>query len=116
MRLRLLAAPAVLVALALAAPAAFAGTLLNRTVSTSDTEKRRCHARLAPAGTDGVVRRTVRVTTSSLIRARLTAPRGDWDLGVFDRHTRRSIGGSAAFGSRELAEGYAAPGAVIVQA
>jgi hypothetical protein len=50
------------------------------------------------------------------VRARLSGA-GDWDLGVFDARTRRSVAGSAALRSNELAEGFVRRGQrLIVQA
>ena len=101
-------------ALLAAAPAASGATLFDGRVAAPDAQERRCHAKLTRG--DGVVRRTVTVAQGSLVRARLSASGGDWDLGLFDRRSGRTIGGSAAFGSRELAEGFAAPGTIVVQA
>ena len=85
------------------------------TVHAGDAVSRSCHARYvrgAP-GTD-----VLRVTAPStgLIQARLRG-RGDWDLGVFDRRTRRMVAGSAGFRTNELAEGFVRRGQrLLVQA
>ena len=61
-----------------------------------------------------VTRLTAKV--DGLVQARL-AGAGDWDLGVFDARTGRSVAGSAGFGSNELAEGFVSQGqALVVQA
>ena len=43
---------------------------------------------------------------TGVVSARLTATGGDWDLAVFDAQTGKNVAGSAAFRSRELAEGF----------
>jgi hypothetical protein len=101
-----------LAALAAAAPAD-AAVLVEDRISAPAAQKRVCHDRLASGA--GVVQRRVDLAAASLVRARLNFSRGDWDLGIFDAGTGRSIGGSAAFGTAEMAETFAdAP--VIVQA
>ena len=52
---------------------------------------------------------TTTAPATGLIRARLQAG-GDWDLGVFDASSGRSVAGSAGFGSTELAEGFVKQG------
>src|SRR5688500_17317865 len=100
---------------ALAAPSgASAAQLLDTNVSAPTAEKRICHDRLAEG--DGVIQRRVDLAAISAIRADLEADGGDWDLGLFDAVTRKTIGGSAAFGSDELAETFHFSGPVIVQA
>ena len=67
----------------------------------------------------GAATDTVRYTAKAtgLVRARLTGRGGDWDVGVFDAKSKRSVAGSAAFGSNELAEGFVRKGQrLIVQA
>ena len=86
------------------------------TVSAATAKTRACHEHLASgaAGVDAV--RTTAGATG-LLRARLTGRGGDWDVGVFDARTRRSVAGSAAFGANELAEGFVRKGqALVVQA
>jgi Zinc carboxypeptidase len=110
--MRRLALLAFVASLAVAAPAD-AAELLSDTVTAPAAESRVCHERLATGSS--VVRKTVALGSASLVRARLNGSRGDWDLGVFDAASGRSIGGSAAFGTAELAETFHnAP--VIVQA
>lgn len=101
-----------LFAMAAAAPADGAVVLEDR-LSAPAAQKRICHERLASGA--GVVQRRVDLGAASLIRARLNDAPGDWDLGLFDAASGRAIGGSAAFGTAELAETFAdAP--FIVQA
>ncbi|HEY6780219.1 MAG TPA: M14 family metallopeptidase, partial [Thermoleophilaceae bacterium] len=45
----------------------------------------------------------------ALVRVRLSAPSGDWDLGVFGAKGRR-VAGAASFGANELAEGFVRKG------
>jgi hypothetical protein len=106
----------VLASAVVAAPSASGASksLLNKRVSAADAQKRRCHSRLVRD--DSVVRRSVRVRRPSLIRARLNARSGDWDVAIFQARDRRRVGGSAGFRSVELAEGFADAGRVIVQA
>jgi hypothetical protein len=75
-------------------------------VSAGKAALRACHEHLAGGAAAGVD--TLRHTASAtgLIRARLTGRGGDWDLGVFDARSRRSVAGSAGLGSNELAEGF----------
>ena len=91
--------------LVLAAPAQAA---VKRTVKDSDAKARSCFKRYLGdrAGTE-VVRATASQT--GLVRARLKG-RGDWDVGVFDAKTRRSVAASAGFASNELAEGFVTKG------
>jgi hypothetical protein len=99
-----------------AAPSTASADLVDETISSSEAQPRVCQARTAAGA--GVVQRRVTATASGLIRARLSGEgSGDWDLGVFDTLTGRSVAGSASFGLRELAEGVAAKGqALTVQA
>ena len=110
---RLLPAAAVVAAAAAAAPAQ-AADLLSTRVAAADAAKRTCSAKLV-TDADSVVRRSVTVGEASLLRATLTGASGDWDLAAFDARGRR-IAGSAAFGTDELAEGFAAPGRYTIQA
>jgi hypothetical protein len=110
------AVPVALGALAAAAPGASAESLLSDRVSAGAAKKRACHASLAAPGARGVVQRTVRLAEPSLLRAGLRAKRGDWDLGIFQKSTRRSLGGAAGPRSRELAEAFVPHGAIVVQA
>ncbi len=89
----------------------------STTVSADRALLRACHEQLAGGAAAGVdtLRHTARAT--GLIRARLSGRGGDWDVGVFDARTGRSVAGSAAFGSSELAEGFVRKGQrLIVQA
>jgi hypothetical protein len=113
MNTRLAIIAAALVALALPSGAG-AAQLLDTTVSAPSAQKRTCHDRLADGA--GVVQRRIVLGGVSAIRADLTAASGDWDLGIFDGVTRRTIGGSAQFGSDEIAETFHFSGPVIVQA
>ncbi|HET8948906.1 MAG TPA: hypothetical protein VFN44_00300, partial [Solirubrobacteraceae bacterium] len=112
-----LRAPA-LRACALAAGLTFLGgasAQATERVTASKAVARSCHDRYlgATKGTD--VSRTTAPSTG-LVRARLTG-RGDWDVAVFDAKTRRNVAGSAAFGARELAEGFVRKGQkLLVQA
>jgi hypothetical protein len=108
-----LGALTVLAALAGPSPAQ-AAELLDQRLSTPAAAKRVCHDRLATGA--GVVQRRVTLPAASLVRARLNGGRGDWDLGLFDATTRRAIGGSAGFGTAELAETFHPAGEVVVQA
>ena len=112
--IRLLLATAAL--LLVSAPTALAGQLVSTKLTAQRATDRACHARLLDAG-GAVVHRRVTVPSLGLVRARLSGARGaDWDLGVFNREGR-AIAGSAHFGSRELAEGFAGSGQrVTVQA
>ena len=105
-----------LFALALAlllAPAAHAANLLTADLRTSGKRAASC---LTPAGGSGVVRRSVTADANGLVRARLRAAAGDWDVAIFDASGRR-VAGSAHFGSVELAEGFVRGGqALTVQA
>ena len=102
LRLVALASLATLVAAAPAEAAKSARVSASRAVAQS------CHERVggSRAGVD-----TMRVTspTRGLVRVRLRAKRGDWDLGVFGRRGRR-VAGSAGPRSNELAEGFVRKG------
>ncbi len=84
-------------------------------VTASKAVARSCHDRYLGAAKGTDVSRTTAPSTG-LVRARLTG-RGDWDVAVFDASTRRNVAGSAAFGARELAEGFVRKGQkLLVQA
>jgi hypothetical protein len=85
------------------------------TVTASKNVAKGCHTKFVGdrAHTD-VVRATSGV--EGLLQARLKG-RGDWDLGVFDAKTKRSVAGSAALRGNELAEGVVQKGQrLLVQA
>jgi hypothetical protein len=85
-------------------------------VAAGTAAVRACHARLA-GGAAGVDTRRYTARATGLIRARLSGRGGDWDLGVFDARSRRSVAGSSGFASNELAEGFVSKGQrLIVQA
>jgi len=89
---------------------------VRTTVKASRSVDRTCHAGLARAGASGVDVRRYTAEASGLVHARLSG-KGDWDLGVFDARTRRSVAGSAALRANELAEGFVRRGQrLIVQA
>ena len=92
------------------------GSLFAGRVTADDAQKRRCDARLVGRGADGIARRTVELAGPSLLRASLRARRGDWDLGLFQKSTGRSLGGSAGLRSTELAEVFVPAGEIVVQA
>src|SRR5215213_3667032 len=81
---------------------------VSQKVTSGTAVDRSCHAAYADgaAGTQTV---TTTAPATGLIRARL-AGKGDWDLGVFDASSGRSVAGSAGFGSNELAEGFVKQG------
>jgi len=104
----------VLLALIGAATPAAASAASER-MRARDAVARACHARLAP-GAAGVDTTRVTARVDGLVQARLTGG-GDWDLGVFDARTGRSVAGSAAFATREVAEGFVRRGQrLVVQA
>jgi subtilisin-like proprotein convertase family protein len=103
-------------AVAVAAAPAQAKTLFSTTVTVPQAVKRVCFARNAE-GEAGVVTRGVRAPFAGMIRVRLTAASGDWDLGVFDAKTGRNVAASAHFQARELADGLVTKGQrLVVQA
>jgi hypothetical protein len=86
------------------------------TVRSARAVDRTCHAKLAGAGAAGVDTQRYTAEASGLVRARL-AGQGDWDLGVFEARAGRSVAGSAALRSNELADGFVRRGQrLIVQA
>ena len=108
----------------LALVCAIAGTLLfavgasaarQATVSASKSVAKACHTRyLGKTSHTGVLR--ARAGATGLVRARLKS-RGDWDVGVFDARTKRSVAASSAFRGNELAEGFVRKGQrLLVQA
>ncbi len=88
-----------------ATPAAAA---VSQKVTAATAVDRSCHARYADgaAGTQTV---TATAPDNGLVRARLSG-NGDWDLGVFDASSGRTVAGSAGFASTELAEGFVKKG------
>ncbi len=99
--------------LLLAAPAAPAAELLAADLQARGERAGSC---LRPASGEGVVRREVTTAANGLVRARLTAAGGDWDVALFDA-AGRLVAGSAHAGPVELAEGFVRGGqALTVQA
>jgi murein tripeptide amidase MpaA len=92
-------------AAALAAPAQAA---ISQKVSAATAVDRSCHDKYVDgaAGTQSV---TTTAPDTGLVRARLSG-KGDWDLGVFDASSGRTLAGSAGFASTELAEGFVKKG------
>ena len=88
--------------------AAPAQAAITQKVNAATAVDRSCHAGYAngAAGTQTV---TTTAPDTGLVRARLSGE-GDWDLGVFDSNSGRSVAGSAGFGSNELAEGFVKKG------
>ena len=110
-----LAALVAIAALAAAAPSQ-AKTLISTKVTVPQAVKRTCFAHNV-AGATGVVSRSVTAPAFGMISVRLTASSGDWDLGVFDAKTGRTVAGSAHFAAHELAEGVVRKGErLVVQA
>ncbi len=95
--------------------AATATAATRATVSASKAVAKGCHTKFVGdrAHTD-VIRTTA--GAKGMLRVKLSS-RGDWDLGVFDRKTRRYVAGSAALRGNELAEGFVEKGQrLLVQA
>ena len=83
--------------------AAGASAAKRAVVSASKSSARACHTKFVGDRTNtDVVRATA--GADGLVRARLKS-RGDWDVGVFDARTKRTVAGSAGFRGNELAEG-----------
>ena len=80
----------------------------SQKVTASKSVDRSCHATYV-GGADGTQTVTSTAPVTGLIRARLSGS-GDWDLGVFDASSGRSVAGSAGFASNELAEGFVKKG------
>ncbi|MBA2358265.1 MAG: hypothetical protein H0V84_07560, partial [Actinobacteria bacterium] len=105
----------VVAACAIVAPA-HAGPLLATTLTVPGATDGTCFARELASG-PGVVKRSLRSPGHGLIKVRLVAASGDWELGVFDARTGRPVAGSAHYGARELAEGLVRKGQdLLVQA
>ena len=92
-----------------AAQPAWATSIFSSSLRAPVAKKRTCESRLAP-GARGVVVRRVTAADTGLLRARLGARRGDWDLAVFDAATNHLITASTGFRSREVAEGFVLDG------
>jgi hypothetical protein len=105
-----------LAALASLTAAAAAEADERTTVSAARAVDRTCHATATRAGAAGVDVHRYTAEATGLVQARLSGG-GDWDLGVFDARTGRSVAGSAALRSNELAEGFVRRGQrLVVQA
>ena len=111
--LRVLAATAVAI-LAMAVPSS-AATVLDTKVGSQTVSKRFCSTGIA-TGKKGVVTRRVAVRRFSVVGARLTGARGDWDVAVFNARSRKLVTGSSGFNAREFATSFARRGTLIVQA
>jgi len=86
------------------------------TVTAERSVARECQAKpvLGAAGVDGL---RYTAEASGLVRARVAAAQGDWDVAVFDAKTGRRVAASAAFRSNELAESFVSRGQrLVVQA
>ena len=104
---------ALLGALLISAPAQAADT----TVTVRAAKASSCIAAPAAPGAAGVSQRRVTARGLGWFEAKLDARSGDWDLAVFDRRTRRLLGGSAGFGAHEVAGTKVKPGQrLLVQA
>ncbi len=111
---RRLAPVGMLICAALAATACLPATasatdLLNTKLRAAKAKKRDCTDGVF-AGRRGVKIRRVTAADSGLLRTRLGARRGDWDLAVFNARTKRLITASTGFRSREVAEGFVLDG------
>src|ERR1700742_1427863 len=85
-------------------PAGAASAAATRTVSASAATAVACPTTAhAPKRSSATYR--LKAPAFGLIRVRLAAAGGDWDLGVFGAKGRR-VAGAASFGARELAEGF----------
>src|SRR5687767_12354342 len=107
-RLHMALVAGVLIALG-AAQAASATTIFQSSLGTPKAAKRTCEARLVP-GARGVVVRRMTAADTGLLRVKLGARRGDWDVAVFDADTKRLVTASTGFRSREVAEGFVLDG------
>lgn len=77
-------------------------------VTAATAVERSCHAKYV-GGAAGTQTVTATAPVTGLVRARLSGS-GDWDLGVFDSSSGRTVAGSAGFASNELAEGFVKKG------
>ena len=80
----------------------------SQKVTAATAVARSCHAKYV-GGATGTQTVTATAPATGLVRARLSG-NGDWDLGVFDFSSGRTIAGSAGFASNELAEGFVKKG------
>jgi hypothetical protein len=96
-------------------PAGASAADLSTTLSAPSAKARACTSQTSGAGT---AHRTWTSPGLGLATARLRGGRrGDWDLALFDRRSRRLLGSSAAFGANELARTLVTKGQqVVVQA
>src|SRR4051795_7761577 len=106
----LAAAAALVPSTALAAPTALPA--VQRPLSSASTTGRACHSSLYSG--KGVARTTYRAPMSGFITVRGAAPRGNWDLAVFDVRSRRAMTSSESFTSNEVAQTWVAAGQRLV--
>src|SRR4051812_44861169 len=110
---RLALASAILISAAvpassLAAPAALPA--VKRTAVAKQTAQRDCQARTA-RGRRGVATTTYRAPMAGFVTVRSAASdKSDWDLSLFDARSGRALGGSAGFGSHEVAQSWVSAG------
>jgi hypothetical protein len=109
--------PTILLALLALALPATAGAATPRflppvkeRLSDATSVERTCAADMLRARKPGIDRQGYRAPMSGFVNVRLAARRGDWDLAVFDRRTKRPLASSQAFGSRELAQTWVESG------
>jgi hypothetical protein len=85
---------------------------VKRSLSSATTTGRVCHASLHSG--KGIARTAYRAPMSGFITIRGSAPRGNWDLAVFDARTRRALTSSESFSSNEVAQTWVTAGQRLV--
>lgn len=105
---------ATLPASSIAAPAALPA--VKRTAVAKKSAQRDCQARTA-RGKRGVATTTYKAPMAGFVTVRSAASdKSDWDLALFDARSGRALGGSAGFGSHEVAQTWVGAGQrVLVQ-
>jgi hypothetical protein len=111
--------PLLIAALALSLPATAGASALpdgvralptvKRTIVAKKAAPRHCFGSIA-TGKRGVATTVYRAKMSGFATVRLAGRRGDWDLALFDKRTRRPVASSAGYRAREVAQTWIGAG------
>lgn len=87
---------------------------VKRVLAVDSAAKRDCFNKIV-TGARGVDATSYTARMSGYVTVRLRgAGRGDWDLALFDRRTRRQVASSAGFGSAEVAQTWIGSGETLL--
>jgi hypothetical protein len=82
---------------------------VKRTLAAKKAAPRHCFGSIA-TGRRGVATTVYRAKMSGFATVTMAARRGDWDLALFDKRTRRPVASSAGYRAREVAQTWIGAG------